>query len=72
VEAGVPVTVNGKQWLLTGGGAWNQYAEEYTTFDEAKRAAVYWLDLGYDAHVVNLKTNEAVELTYRYDGLGHA
>jgi hypothetical protein len=48
------------------------YAEEYDTLDEAKKAAVYWLDRGYDAVAWDNRTGQQWTLVYRYDGLGHS
>ena len=60
------------RFILTGGGAWDQYVEEYATKKEAKLAALYWLDRGYDACLIDNSTGERCELCYRYDGLGIA
>lgn len=51
-------------------GGWGGYSESYESKDVAKRAAVYWLKHGYDAHIYDTLTGESVELRLRYDGLG--
>ncbi len=63
-----------KRFILFGdrpyGGGWGGYSEAYGTVKEAKLAAIYWLDKGYDAHLLDNKTGEQSELRYKYDGLG--
>ncbi len=60
-----------KRFGLTGSdGYWGQYVEEYDTLSEAKLAALYWLDRGYDAMVWDQETSESWDLVKRYDGLG--
>ncbi len=62
-----------KRFVLTGGGAWNQYVERYDTPEEAKQGAVHWLDMGYDAWLYEVTGQDwkfVCEYRYRYDGLG--
>jgi hypothetical protein len=62
-----------KRFILTGAtSSWDQYAEDYDTEAEAKRAACYWLDRGYDAQLFDNDTGSHSYLVYRYDGLGRS
>jgi hypothetical protein len=57
---------------ITGGGGWDQYAEEYDTFEDAKAAAAHWLERHYTALVWDNKTGRRWDIVFRYDGLGIA